>query len=93
MIPPHVQHYAKLLDGKAPYRRFVFWISEEYCNQLLQISSDYVYLMQQVLVTKRYIFHYDVIAFNALQSKVFRLIEENPLRAFWKRDPDHALRQ
>ena len=76
LIPPHVQHYAKLHDGKAPYRRFVFWISEEYCNQLLQISPDYVYLMQQVLVTKRYIFHYDLIAFNALQSKVFRLIEE-----------------
>ena len=84
VIPPHVQHYAKLLDGKAPYRRFVFWISEEYCNQLLQISSDYVYLMQQVLVTKRYIFHYDVIAFNALQSKVFRLIEEIHSERFGK---------
>ena len=32
--------------------------------------------MQHARVTKHYIFHYDVIGFNTLQSKVFRLIEE-----------------
>lgn len=76
MIPPNVPHYAIVHSEKKPYRRFVFWISQEYCNQLLALSPDYVYLMQQVTVTKRYIFHYDIIAFNSLQSKVFQLIEE-----------------
>lgn len=76
VIPPNVHHYASLLDGTVPYRRFVFWISKEYCHELLALSPDYVYLMQHTLVTKHYVFHYDVIAFNALQSKVFRLIEE-----------------
>lgn len=76
LIPPNVPHYALSSNKDKPYRRFVFWISEEYCNQLLTLSSDYVYLMQQVLVTKRYIFHYNVIAFNSLQSRVYNLIEE-----------------
>lgn len=76
VIPPNVRHYAILHDTVVPYRRFVFWISKEYCNDLLQISPDYVYLMQHTLVQKRYLFHYDVVAFNSLQSKVFRLLEE-----------------
>lgn len=76
LIPPHVPHYAICHSQSKPYRRFVFWISQEYCNQLLALSPDYVSLMQQVTITKRYIFHYDVIAFNSLQSKVFQLIEE-----------------
>lgn len=76
IIPPDIQHYAILHNTHTPYRRFVFWLSIEYCNELLQISPDYVYLMQQALVRKKYLFHYDIIAFNSLQSKVFRLIEE-----------------
>ncbi|WP_251390482.1 AraC family transcriptional regulator [Mediterraneibacter agrestimuris] len=76
VIPPNVYHYAILQGTAAPYRRFVFWISRDYCNDLLQISPDYVYLMQHALIQKRYLFHYDMIAFNSLQSKVFRLIEE-----------------
>lgn len=76
VIPPTVSHYAVLHNSDVPYRRFVFWLSKDYCNELLQISPDYVYLMQHTRVTKHYVFHYDVIAFNTLQSKVFRLIEE-----------------
>ena len=73
LIPPNVPHNALSSDESKPYRRFVFWISEEYCNQLLALSPDYVYLMQQVLVTRRYIFHEDVIDFNSLQSRVNNL--------------------
>lgn len=76
IIPPNISHYAILNNEHIPYRRFVFWISIDYCNDLLQLSPDYVYLMQHARVTKHYIFHYDVIGFNTLQSKVFRLIEE-----------------
>lgn len=76
VIPPKVHHHALLRNNSIPYRRFVFWISEYYCNELLKLSPDYVYLMQRALVQKKYLFHYDVIAFNSLQSKVFRLIEE-----------------
>lgn len=84
LIPPNVPHFAVQHSEEASYRRFVFWISEDYCNQLLQISPDYVFLMQQSLTTKKYIHHYDVIGFNALQSKVFRLIGELHSERFGK---------
>ena len=76
VIPPHVHHYATILDSDLPYQRFVFWISQEFCNRLMEVSVDYGYLMQHVIISQKYIFHYDVISFQALQSKVFRLIEE-----------------
>ncbi|MDU5109903.1 MAG: AraC family transcriptional regulator [Clostridium sp.] len=84
LIPPNVKHNAIINSTKYPYRRFVFWISEEYCNQLLQLSSSYGYLMQYVLISKLYIFHNDIITFNMIQSKVFHLIEEIHSQRFGK---------
>lgn len=76
LIPPNVRHHVLIHSHKVPYRRFVFWISKDFCNELLQLSPDYVFLMQHAFVKKEYIFHNDVIAFNRIQSKVFSLIEE-----------------
>lgn len=76
LIPPGVKHYAVVHSNKEPYRRFVFWISKEYCNQLASLSVEYVYLMQHVLLQGKYIFSNDPISFNAIQSKVFDLLEE-----------------
>lgn len=76
LIPPSVPHHAIIQNPDIPYRRFVFWISSDYCNQLLTVSSDYGYIMQYVLLHHDYVFHFDVLAFNALQLKVFSLIEE-----------------
>lgn len=76
LIPPHISHRPIIKNQDTPYRRFVFWISQEYCNHLLQSSPDYAYIMQYVEIEKRYIFHTDQIAFNTIQSKVLRLLEE-----------------
>ncbi len=76
LIPPNVPHMPVYHSNRVPYRRFVFWISQEYCNHLLSISPDYVYLMQYVQVHKHYIFHNDRITFNSVQSKANTLIEE-----------------
>ena len=76
LIPPGISHHAIIHDRELPYRRFVFWITKEYCNQLVQLAQAYGYLMQYVMVAGNYIFHNDRIAFNAVQTKVFRLIEE-----------------
>lgn len=76
VLPPDVHHYVTVINPETPYRRFVFWITREYCQQMMELSLDYGYLMQHVAVTGKYIYHYDVIGFQALQSKVFRLIEE-----------------
>ena len=76
LIPPKIRHHAEIRNQELPYRRFVFWISREYCNRLLELSPDYVYLMQHVEVAGDYVFSNDIITFNTIQSKVFALIDE-----------------
>ena len=76
LIPPDVEHYPVFLDNTTPYRRFILWISTDYCNRLMQASLDYVFLMQYVTTTHQYLFSNDVIAFNQLQSQIYALIEE-----------------
>ena len=76
LIPPKIRHHAEIRNQELPYRRFVFWISQEYCKRLLELSPDYVYLMQHVEVAGDYVFSNDIITFNTIQSKVFALIDE-----------------
>lgn len=76
LIPPGVPHYAIIDDENTYYQRFVFWISKAYCNQLIQASQNYGYIMQQASVNKRYIFQFDTFQFNAIQLKIFNLIQE-----------------
>ena len=76
LIPPQVRHRPIIRSLAAPYRRFVFWISQEYCCHLLETSPDYVYIMQYVQTSKNYLFHNDKITFNLIQSKIIRLIDE-----------------
>lgn len=76
LIPPQVRHRPIIRSLAAPYRRFVFWISQEYCFHLLETSPDYVYIMQYVQTSKNYLFHNDKITFNLIQSKIIRLIDE-----------------
>lgn len=85
LIPPGLHHRPIIHSLNKPYRRFVFWISEEYCNHLLSLSSDYVYLMQHVQIIKHYIFHTDQLSFNSVQSKFLRLIEEMNSNHFGKK--------
>lgn len=75
LVPPGIPHRPFIHNQDIPYRRFVFWISQEYCNVLMHQSQDYVYLMQYVQTTKKYVFHNDRVSFNAIQSKILRLIE------------------
>ena len=76
LIPPDTPHYPVFLDHTTQYRRFILWISKSYCNQLLQASLDYGYLMQYVATTHQYLFSNDLISFNQMQAQIFSLIEE-----------------
>lgn len=76
LIPPGISHKAIIQNQDIPYRRFVFWITQDYCNYLSQFSPVYAYIMQFVSKHKRYIFHTDQMAFNAVQSKLLMLLEE-----------------
>lgn len=84
LIPPYISHRPIIHSTDIPYRRFVFWISQDYCHHLCSISSDYFYLMEYVQKHQRYIFHNDRITFNSLQSQIMRLIEEMNADRFGK---------
>ncbi len=76
LIPPNTPHRALIHTIDIPYRRFVFWISETFFQQLEQESPDYVYIMKLACAEGYCAFYYDIIAFNALQSRIFQLLEE-----------------
>lgn len=82
LIPPKLPHRPIIHSMDKPYRRFVFWISQEYCQHLLSLSPDYVYLMQYVQTSKNYLFPTDRITFNAVQAKILHLIDEMQTRRF-----------
>lgn len=84
LIPPGTPHQPYIRDSRTPYRRFVFWVTGEYLNQMMETSVAYGYLMQYVRTKGEYIFHNDRIGFNEIQTKVFRLIEETRGNRFGK---------
>uniref|UniRef100_UPI004057A2A3 AraC family transcriptional regulator n=1 Tax=Agathobacter sp. TaxID=2021311 RepID=UPI004057A2A3 len=84
LIPPGLHHHVYVHNPELPYQRIIFWISQEYFHQLLELSPDYGYLMQLVSENKRYVHHYDIIDFNTIQSKAFQLIDEIHFERFGK---------
>jgi AraC-like DNA-binding protein len=82
LIPPGLVHTPVMVNMDIPYRRFVLWFSQDYCNYLTKISTDYAYLQQYVQIHKRYIFHNDNIQFNSIQSRILRLLEEMHSKKF-----------
>lgn len=76
IIPPGTSHHLNILDKSIPYQRCIFWISQDFCNHMLQTSSDLVYPLQKAAVTKKNIYHFDFFTFNELKTKMFRIIRE-----------------
>lgn len=76
VIPPHVYHRPVIHSIEKPYRRFVFWITADYCKHLEELSADYAYLIHYIEKTGNYLFHNDQITFNSIYSKLLRLVEE-----------------
>lgn len=82
LIPPGISHHAVNCDESVPYRRFVFWVSEDYYQQLCTLSSDYNYIVDYALQNHRFIYHNDVISFNNIQALLFHLLEEIHTKRF-----------
>lgn len=76
LIPPNIPHRAIIQKNNIPYRRFVFWISQDYCEHLSQFSPVYNYIIQFAIQHQRFIFHTDQITFNTVQAKLLLLLEE-----------------
>ncbi len=77
IIPPSTPHFAKLLDGNVPYRRFVFWVTGDFLKSLSNISADYLYLTSRAGKAGNFLMHkFTDIEFNTIQGKAFSLIDE-----------------
>ena len=77
VIPPELPHYARLIDGDVPYRRFVFWVTEDFLDSLGKISKDYLYFTEKTKSNNSFVINkFNDIEFNTIQGKVFTLIDE-----------------
>lgn len=76
LIPPGIMHCPVAISQTVPYRRFILWISQNYCNQLVQASTDYGYLMQYVKTKHEYLFSNDIITFHSIESRIFSMLGE-----------------
>lgn len=76
VLPPGTEHRAIVRSGETPYRRFVFWLSESFCDALRAESADYLYLFDRVKAKKDYVCPMDALEFNSLRGKLFLLLEE-----------------
>ncbi len=77
IIPPKLPHFARLIDGNIPYRRFVFWVTEDFLKTLENISEDYLYLTNQAKNSGNFfITKFNEIEYNSIQGKAFTLIDE-----------------
>ncbi len=73
-IPPNTGHYLTIHENAEPYRRFIFWISKAYFENLVKQTPEYEFLLS-LSETQKYIFHFDLLSFNLIQSKLIHLIE------------------
>ena len=76
VLPPGTEHRAIVRSGEVPYRRFVFWLSEDFCRTLRAESPDYLYLFDRVQERKSYVIPMYPLDFNSLRSRLFSLLEE-----------------
>ena len=76
LLPPGVKHYITISNPEIAYQRFVFWITTNFANELYRISEDYTYLLSHSLDNNNYIYHFDTITFNTIQSKLFLILDE-----------------
>lgn len=84
LIPPGIPHHIFNRDESIPYRRFVFWVSQEYYEQIKKMSPDYSYIVTQAVEKSHYVYHTGMGIFNALHSKCYRLLEEIHTERFGK---------
>lgn len=84
IIPPHTKHYLTVLDRQESYQRFIFWMSQSYCDKLTKQSKNYEYVFKHISSIHKYIYHLDIFNFNQLQTKMIQLIEECHTNRFGK---------
>jgi len=84
LIPPGISHHMINRNESVPYRRFIFWVSKDYYEQLKNLSADYSYIINQATEHGIYVYHNGLSVFNALHSKCYLLLEEIHTERFGK---------
>lgn len=84
LIPPGIAHYMVNRNDATPYRRFIFWVSREYYEQLKEVSADYSYIITQATEKGHYVYHNGPGKFNDLHSRCYHLLEEIHTEHFGK---------
>lgn len=75
LIPPGVAHRA-IVHSSASYRRFVFWISKSYVEQLMTQAVEYGYILQRAVRGEQYIYSFPADAMIELHQQLLRILEE-----------------
>lgn len=82
LIPPGIPHHVINHDYNIPYRRFIFWLDEEYLTEITSRSEDLRYIFDYTAKHKKYIYSNDIIEFNVIEYKLIHLIEEKATQRF-----------
>lgn len=76
LIPPDTPHYPQFHSYDKPYRRFVFWLNQDYHKKLRQTNEDLTYCFDYAQSHQAYRFHTDTITTQEIQGKLTDLMEE-----------------
>lgn len=76
VIPPHKKHRLNIIDTNETYQRIIFWITQEYLEDLMSLSVDYGYVAARAKEAHTYLYHFDLMRFHSIWDKVFTLLEE-----------------
>jgi len=84
VIPPHVKHYLLMNNPSVPYRRYVFWISEEYAERLVKRYIDHAWLMQKAVIDKVFSGYLNFDEMNDVHHILLSLLEETHSERYGK---------
>lgn len=84
VVPPGAFHRSRI-EGDQTYRRFTFWISEKFFEQLKEQNPEFGWIEEGMKGKQQYCFHLDQMTFQELQSIIFRMIEMR-LSSSWGKD-------
>lgn len=80
IIPPHLRHFSKIESG-TPYRRFIFWVTRDFFEQLAGMNEDFGYL-NTIQSLDRYVWHLMPMQASNLQTRMIFLLENTALTGF-----------
>ena len=75
LIPPGVVHRA-IVHSAASYRRFVFWVSKPYVENLMTKAVEYGYILQRAVRGEQYIYSFSPDTMIELHQQLLRILEE-----------------